>query len=302
MACPSTPCDIAKYPDYCQYNPFGPSANCTLDVCCPEYSVYAYIPGMPANFIFLVAFSGAMAVHIHAGWLYKQWWFVGCMVAGCLDEVFGYVGRVIMARDLWNFNAFMVQVVCITTAPVFFCAAIYVLVAKTISAHGQNFLRFNPMLYWMFIPCDIFSLGLQAAGGAVSSVSSGRNNLGVDLALAGLALQVITLVIFCVLYGDHLWRYLKSEQFRERAGRHQSFGRKLRFFYTFQSLAVVAILMRCVFRLLPTILAAVFLLVGHPGLIFGSGNSWRSPMASSAKEHELKERERQERKSDGSAE
>jgi hypothetical protein len=89
---------------------------------------------------------------------------------------------------------------------------------------------------------------LQAAGGALSSVSSGKNDKGIQLALAGLALQVITLVIFCALYGDYLWRYFKSGEFGARASTQQSFGLRLKLFYAFEALAVVAILVRCAFR------------------------------------------------------
>ena len=48
--------------------------------------------------------------------------------------------------------------------------------------------RFPPVLfYWVFIPCDVISLILQAAGGAMSASSNGENETGVDIALAGLS-------------------------------------------------------------------------------------------------------------------
>lgn len=311
MACPPTVCDIVEYPTYCAYNPFGPDANCTLDVCCPEYSVYAYIPELAPNTIFITLFTMAAFLYYQTGLVRNHWWFTGCMVAGCIDEVLGYTGRVMMYNDLWGFKGFMMQVVCVTTAPVFFCAAIYVLLAKTVSTFGSAFSRFNPALfYWVFIPCDILSLALQGAGGALSSLSSGKNDSGVGLALTGLALQVVTLVIFCGLYCDYLWRFFKSEQFRERAIRRPSFGPRLKLFFASVSLAIVAILVRCVFRLhelkegykpsnemlrqeglfiglegVPMILAVFFLSISHPG--FMNGVVTRSPIASSSKEIEL---------------
>lgn len=103
-------CNPIDYPDYCAYNPFGPNANCTLDVCCPEFSVYAYIPGLTSNAVFLAVFAVAMFVHALVGLIWNQWWFMCCMVAGCVDEVLGYAGRVWMNQDLWSFNAFMIQV------------------------------------------------------------------------------------------------------------------------------------------------------------------------------------------------
>lgn len=105
-----TVCNLANYPEYCVYNPFGPKADCTLDVCCPEYSVYAYIPSLAGNATFLATFAVAMLVHVLIGLVWNQWWFMCCMVAGCLDEVLGYAGRLWMNQDLWNYNAFMIQV------------------------------------------------------------------------------------------------------------------------------------------------------------------------------------------------
>jgi hypothetical protein len=120
---PNTVCNVTEYPNYCHYNPFGPDANCTLDVCCPEYSVYAYIPGRAPNLAFLAAFSLAMGAHAMIGLIWKQWWFMGCMVAGCLDEILGYAGRFWMSRYLWNFNAFMMQVGQLTNP--LFCSIYY---------------------------------------------------------------------------------------------------------------------------------------------------------------------------------
>lgn len=170
-------CNVTNYPNYCAYNPFGPNADCTLDVCCPEFSAYAYIPDLTSNAAFLAVFAVAMLVHVLVGLIWNQWWFMCCMVAGCVDEILGYAGRVWMNQDLWSFNAFMIQVgelqnsckyqatvkipesithmliriVCITTAPVFFCAAIYVLLAKTqvTTSHAPS-LPNQSGLMWIF--------------------------------------------------------------------------------------------------------------------------------------------------------
>lgn len=73
------------------------------------------------------------------------------MILGCAHETTGYIGRVLMYYNPWSFVAFIIQIseifprelvthdflkkltlsVCITQAPVFFCAAIYVTLAQT---------------------------------------------------------------------------------------------------------------------------------------------------------------------------
>jgi hypothetical protein len=63
--------------------------------------------------------------------------------------------------------------------------------------------------YRQFIPCDIISLLLQAGGGTAASIAlQDRTSLdpGDDAMLAGLVLQVVTLLIFIALCLDFGWR------------------------------------------------------------------------------------------------
>ena len=103
--------------------------------------------------------------------------------------------------------------------------------------------RFNPKLfYWLFIPCDIVSLALQAGGGAASSDSVGKNQIGVDVSLAGLAFQVFTLVVFILAAVDYFIRYLRSPNRRK-------FPFTFKIFVGFLSLSIILILVRCVYRI-----------------------------------------------------
>lgn len=124
----------------------------------------------------------------------------------------------------------------------FFAAAIYVLIYQIICYIDSSISRVNPKLfYWVFIPADIISLILQAAGGAMSSSSDGDSQVGVKIALAGLIFQVITLSFFSVCVFDYMWR-----------SRHVLMNAKLpaRFisFCSFLALATTAILIRCCYR------------------------------------------------------
>lgn len=97
------------------------------------------------------------------------------------------------------------------------------------------------------------SLVLQGVGGALSAVSMGHDQTGVGLAITGLILQVVTLVIFCALYVDYLWRLFKSPEFKARIERANpsmlmSMKKRIKVFYAFEGLAVILILLRCAFR------------------------------------------------------
>lgn len=108
--------------------------------------------------------------------------------------------------------------------------------------------QFKPTLYYqVFIPADILCLVLQAVGGAMSSQSDGSSQVGVDLGLAGLSLQVIVLFAFIVLSIQYAFRYHSDV----KAGKVSSAGLDTRFkhFVVFLSLAVLVIFIRCVFRI-----------------------------------------------------
>lgn len=88
---------------------------------------------------------------------------------------------------------------------------------------------------------DIVSLILQGTGGGLSASSSGASQIGVDVAMAGLILQVIMLVVFSILFADYMIRYLRSKS-------SKTLGSKDKLFFAFLAIAVLATLARCIFR------------------------------------------------------
>lgn len=112
--------------------------------------------------------------------------------------------------------------------------------------------RFRPRLYYcIFIPGDLICLVIQAAGGAMSTTSSGASQTGVDLALAGLVLQVVLMVIFCALFADYLIRYARFSKTSAVGGGDggPKFTRRLWVFFGFMGTATLLILVRCAYRL-----------------------------------------------------
>ncbi|ODM21991.1 hypothetical protein SI65_02835 [Aspergillus cristatus] len=212
---------------------------------------------------------------------------MGAMSVGCVSALLGYVGRVMMYYNPFNFDAFMLQIILVTTTPIYFCAAIYVTLAFTINEFSPSLARFPPRyIYWVFINCDVVSLVLQAAAGGLSTSTSGKSQIGVDLALAGLAFQVFTICIFCALLGDYLFRYSRSGLLAA----NPLHGRFL-IFFAFLVITILMITIRCAYRLAELhawysgglirdetlfiwfegflILASVYsMMLGHPGLVF----------------------------------
>ncbi|KAL1594687.1 hypothetical protein SLS59_008737 [Nothophoma quercina] len=115
----------------------------------------------------------------------------------------------------FDFNAFLINLVPITIAPVFFCAAIYVQLTQVINRTDRSIAHLNPRLItFIFIPCDIISLVLQGTGGALSAgaTTEADTETGVDVSKAGLIFQVVTLVLFLTLSADYLLALNRSHK------------------------------------------------------------------------------------------
>ncbi|KXJ89841.1 RTA1 like protein-domain-containing protein [Microdochium bolleyi] len=264
---------------------FGPDANCTLVLCKPEWSVVGYQPSIPANAAFLALFGLSLLAHLCQGVYFWRkgrpaWGYMTLIVLGCADEIVGYVGRLMLHDNPFGFISFLVQIICVTTAPVFFCAAIYITLSQTINFIDPSKSRFDPRLfYWVFIPCDIISLVLQAVGGALSSVARTESavNRGVKISLAGLVFQVVTLVAFTLLFIDYLRScgflasFFSSSASSGSSGRTTAtgmrenektttttagskqpvrhFARSLKVFMVFLFLATLFVFVRCAYRI-----------------------------------------------------
>lgn len=115
-------------------------------------------------------------------------------------------------------------------------------IGNRIEALAPEVSRVNPkFFYWVFIPADVVCLVLQAAGGALSTVSSGSSTVGIDIAMAGLILQVIIIALFIVALSDYMIRYY-------RRGATGALSNRTRMYFGGLCLAIVLILGRCFYR------------------------------------------------------
>lgn len=89
-------------------------------------------------------------------------------------------------------GTFLLQTITLTTAPVFFCAGIYLCLGRVVHIYSTSLSRFNPKWYtWDFLSCDMISLSLQGAGGALSAAAATNQESQASIAvmLSGLSFQ-----------------------------------------------------------------------------------------------------------------
>ncbi|KAI5303709.1 hypothetical protein KEM56_007277 [Ascosphaera pollenicola] len=203
--------------------------DCTKYTCPVEATIYTYAPALGANATFVALFGFSMIVQAAEGIYFHKvsglWSYSLPIVLGCITEIIGYAGRLVMWNDPFDADGFYMQICCLTIAPAFLTAGIYFCLSDIIKLFDPNCESswLKPKMYaWIFIPCDIISLVLQAAGGGVAatSIDVGENpDPGTDTMIAGLAWQVFSLFCFIVLTCDFAFRnVLRRRRMRSHGG------------------------------------------------------------------------------------
>lgn len=75
------------------------SADCPI-----SKSFYGYSPSLGPDITLLVLFSMALVGHGIQGWYYRAWGTLTAMLWGCICEVLGYIGRLMMHPNAFNLN------------------------------------------------------------------------------------------------------------------------------------------------------------------------------------------------------
>lgn len=181
-----------------------------------NYSYYSgLIPGLGYNAALIVIWSILLGIQVPS-FYYKQYWFSGSLICASILELLGYIGRTWSHFNLYARNAYLLQMVALTIAPVFTMAGMYFQLAKLIEIYSHKFAFLSsPLAYsQIFIFCDIVSLIIQAAGGGVAGGAVKNNKPlgpGEHIFIAGLAIQVATMSIFIFLWLDFVYKvYVKT--------------------------------------------------------------------------------------------
>ncbi|KAL2844942.1 RTA1 like protein-domain-containing protein [Aspergillus pseudodeflectus] len=195
------------------------TAPCTPDTCPIDWALIRYFPNVAGNALYLALFAIMLVAQFYHGVRFKTWSFLGCMSGGLLLEVIGYAGRLILHSNPFNFSAFLQYLICLTIAPAFITAAIYLSLSRIITIYGSGISRLQPATYAkIFVTCDILCLVLQAAGGAVTATAGrdqdGLRQTGINIMIAGLAAQVVCLGVFMGLAGEFFWRVKREQRWR----------------------------------------------------------------------------------------
>ncbi|KAJ6447218.1 RTA1 domain-containingprotein [Purpureocillium lavendulum] len=282
---------------------------------CPvQATVLGYYPNLGSGIFFTIAFAICLFAAAGLGAWKRTWTYGAAITVGLILETAGYVGRILLHYNPWNNGAFELQICAIILAPTFICVSVY-LTLKHVALHlGPAHLSRVPAAWYprIFLPADLTCLIVQAIGGGIAA-AAGHDNQSLQRSgnraiIAGVALQVVVLAAFGLMGADYWRRALRHV--RSGAASPQTLAlwndAKFRQFVWGVTAAYIAILIRCVYRIVEMsggwgnhimqdepsflvldstlVLVAVYLLtIFHPGLFFPQmRNGYAKEMAARA--------------------
>jgi hypothetical protein len=221
---------------------------------CPvQDTIYGYRPSLAFNAFFLAFFASLALVHAYLGIRGRTYFFAHMLTLGCISEALGYAGRVMMWQNAFNATAFNLQISCLIFAPSFVAAGVYITLKQIVLTFGKRTSILPPALYtWIFMSCDTACLTLQAVGGGFAGSAgddAAKRDLGTNLMISGIVLQVATLVAFMFLVvvyivrTKHAWHAVPSDAQALKS------NTRFRAFATGLTIATLAIFTRCVYRI-----------------------------------------------------
>lgn len=164
------------------------------------YYLWHYVPSMPGAIIFIILFILATAAHSYRMIRFRQWFYIPFII-GCIFEAIGYIGFALAHDKTDQLLPFIIQSIFILVAPALFAATVYMILGRLIARmpSGPSCSLIRPSwLTKIFVIGDVFSFLLQASGGGMMAME-GKQDLGQNILLVGLFVQIVMFGLFIVV-------------------------------------------------------------------------------------------------------
>ncbi|KAL1383432.1 RTA1 like protein-domain-containing protein [Phyllosticta capitalensis] len=235
-----------------QHTPFLPYCEDVGPDCPVEGSIYGYAPSLHMNAFAGLVFACAMLSQLIMGLHKRTWSYLLAVGVGCALELLGSLGLVAMHYNPYSHQGFQAAVICLTIAPAFLAAGIYLNLKHLVLCFGPQYSVLRPpSLYtWIFVSSDVVSIVCQAIGSAMAAKQNPKILFdAVRIIKGGMAFQITTLGVFA---GCAAWYFVRVVAHRRELNPQTKALRgtwSFRCFLACMALAYVAILTRCGFRM-----------------------------------------------------
>ncbi|KAH6975099.1 RTA1 like protein-domain-containing protein [Ilyonectria sp. MPI-CAGE-AT-0026] len=257
-----------------QNHPTYSSCDSVSPQCPVSATLYGDFFAKGPTLFFSIAFGTALLVQVYLGWKSRAWSFVSWLAIGTILELAGYISRVAMSSNPWNFPAFATQLLTLILAPTFVAAAISITCKYFVLYYGPELSPIRPKLYpWIFVGSDFLSIVIQGAGAFVAAAATSSDppnkslsDVSAGLLITGVSFQVANM-LGCACIMVVFWRRYRNNHLQQgtpegssgcdmavdmnSSRRHtnvQLNKRKIRIFVWAVIVAFIAIIIRCIYR------------------------------------------------------
>ncbi|RAH70018.1 RTA1 domain-containing protein [Aspergillus aculeatinus CBS 121060] len=162
------------------------------------YYLWQYLPSLAAAVIFAIFFTAATVLHFIKLVKWRARFCIPFAIGG-IFEVIGCAARAWAHFESGSIMPCSIQNVFLLLGPVLFAASVYMVLGRIIRSTGAEHHSLIPMR-WLtrtFVMGDVVSFLVQ--GGAAGLMASGSNaQLGQDIVVAGLLIQVFMFAFFII--------------------------------------------------------------------------------------------------------
>ncbi|KAF3760829.1 hypothetical protein M406DRAFT_231054, partial [Cryphonectria parasitica EP155] len=270
---------------------------------CPVDSGYfIMLPSLTGVVVILAAFALFAVVTFWELTRSKTTTYSLILITGLALDILGYVGTLLLRSDLASKTYFLVFLLGTTMGPTLITAAIYTVLPHIMALYGSDVsIGLSPgwIVCFLFL-LDISTLFLQALGSAFAAEGFDKIEEGTNFIVAGLILQIMSILVFFGVYLCFMFRVAQSRQFLDPRFSYVYLSLKFKTTMLCLNLSLLFILVRTVARIvqfssglssslsqsqfyLPVldgglVLLAVFLLtIAHPPSAFGDAWTTTSP-------------------------
>ncbi|KAG9231458.1 RTA-like protein [Amylocarpus encephaloides] len=163
-----------------------------------KFSIWAYSPSIPAAAIFAVLFAGTTGFHGFQAFKKRSLFFIPFIIGGIFEAV-GYVGRIIAHNNQTSIGIYIMQTLLLLVAPALYAASVYMTLGRImLHTRGEHLSPIKrTLLTKIFVIGDVFSFLVQSGGGGLMAQEKSQN-LGKNIVLIGLVLQILFFGLFIV--------------------------------------------------------------------------------------------------------
>ncbi|KAL0949497.1 hypothetical protein HGRIS_009551 [Hohenbuehelia grisea] len=207
-----------------------------------------------SNALTAISFSLVLLVGLIESWLvYKDGGkYMLSLVIGCYTFALGLAFRFGLHVQPRSHGIYIAQYLFVVLSPCAFIASAYVLLGRLARYLDRpEYLAVSPQrITLVFVCSDITTFLVQATGGAISASADGGHmaEVGSRIFLGGIAAQLLSFVVFSIIYGIFLWRVYSRSQNLWYIDQHKAWYDDWRALAGALCICCVGILIRSVYR------------------------------------------------------